>query len=263
MNAIELFENMWADYTKRLCPSAVTVHDLLEEDTALINDHIALRTFSCTGMGIEVLARPFIEKGYKACGDYVFESKHLTAKHFEHSDQNLPKVFISQLEIEQCSETLQSIVQQLVKQLDTTIFQSDDFLYSGAPWTVSFADYQVLAKESEYAAWLAAHGYGANHFTVNVNQLNRFNEVIEVNQVLREQGFAINESGGEVKGSPQVLLEQSSTMADKVLVRFSDSESLVPGGFYEFAKRYQMSQGGLYQGFVAASADKIFESTDS
>lgn len=263
MNAIELFENMWADYTKRLCPAAKTVHDLLEEDTPLINDHIALRTFAWPGMGIDALARPFIEKGYKAEGDYVFERKHLTAKHFEHSDPTLPKVFISQLETAQCSVTLQNIVQQLAEQVDVDYFQSDDFLYSGAPWTLSLADYQTLAKESEYAAWLGAHGYGANHFTVNVNQLKRFSEVIEVNQALREQGFVINESGGEVKGSPQVLLEQSSTMADKVMVQFSDSECLVSGGFYEFAKRYPMGQGRLYQGFVAASADKIFESTNS
>ena len=120
----------------------------------------------------------------------------------------------------------------------------------------------TLSKESEYAAWLSAHGYGANHFTVSVNQLDRFDTVKGVNDHLRESGFAINESGGEVKGSPEVLLEQSSTMADRVAVDFSDGQHVVPGGFYEFALRYAMNNGELYQGFVAASADKIFESTD-
>ncbi len=32
--------------------------------------------------------------------------------------------------------------------------------------------------------------------------------------------------------------------------------------FYEFAKRYPTANGKLYQGFVAASADKFFESTN-
>jgi len=110
---------------------------------------------------------------------------------------------------------------------------------------------------------LAAHGYGANHFTVSVNQLDKFESVKSVNDHLREAGFSINESGGEVKGSAKVLLEQSSTMADRVEVNFAGEQQVVPGGFYEFALRYPMADGNLYQGFVAASADKIFESTDN
>ena len=97
---------------------------------------------------------------------------------------------------------------------------------------------------------------------MSVNQLNRFEQVQQVNDYLTQSGFAINQSGGEVKGSPEVLLEQSSTMADKVVVTFSDGQHEVPGGFYEFAKRYAMANGELYPGFVAASADKIFESTN-
>ncbi len=59
-----------------------------------------------------------------------------------------------------------------------------------------------------------------------------------------------------------MLLEQSSTLADKVSVAFSDGELAIPSCFYEFALRYPKADGELYTGFVAASADKIFESTD-
>ncbi len=51
-------------------------------------------------------------------------------------------------------------------------------------------------------------------------------------------------------------------MADKVPVTFIEGTEIIPGGFYEFAKRYPMENGDLYPGFVAASADKIFESTN-
>lgn len=258
-----LFQSLWNDYITRLCPSADKVHSLLEEDEALINDHIALRTFNVAPLGLETLAKPFLALGYKDCGDYVFESKKLVAKHFEHPDPLQPKVFISELKVEECSPQLQEIVAKLVEQVDATKLEGDAFLYGGRLWDISFADYQLLAEESEYASWLAAHGYGANHFTVNVNQLKAFTEVKQVNDHLRGAGFTINESGGEVKGTPEVLLEQSSTMADKVPVVFSDGTETVPGGFYEFAKRYPMANGDLYTGFVAASADKIFESTDS
>lgn len=258
-----LFQSLWNDYITRLCPSADKVHSLLEEDEALINDHIALRTFNVAPLGLETLAKPFLALGYKDCGDYVFESKKLVAKHFEHPDPLQPKVFISELKVEECSPQLQEIVAKLVEQVDATKLEGEAFLYGGRLWDISFADYQLLAEESEYASWLAAHGYGANHFTVNVNQLKAFTEVKQVNDHLRGAGFTINESGGEVKGTPEVLLEQSSTMADKVPVVFSDGTETVPGGFYEFAKRYPMANGELYTGFVAASADKIFESTDS
>lgn len=257
-----LFESLWKDYIQRLCPSADKVHQLLHEDAELINDHIALRTFNVAPLGIETLAKPFLALGYKECGDYLFESKKLVAKHYEHDDPNQPKVFISELKVEECSEALQTIVAKLVDQVDAQQLKTQDFLYSGRQWELSFEDYQILAKESEYASWLAAHGYGANHFTVSVNQLNDFSEVQEVNDHLRNVGFVINSSGGEVKGSPEVLLEQSSTMADRVSVQFTESEQVVPGGFYEFAKRYPMNDGQLYTGFVAASADKIFESTN-
>jgi len=257
-----LFKSLWDDYTHRLCPSAEKLHHLLKEDEALINDHIALRTFNVAPLGIETLAKPFLERGYKACGDYLFESKKLVAKHYEHPDPKQPKVFISELKVEECSSELQQIVAKLVEQVDTSKLEGHEFLFGGRLWDLSFADFQLLAKESEYASWLAAHGYGANHFTVSVNQLNKFDEVQAVNDYLSDAGFTINASGGEVKGSPEVLLEQSSTMADKVPVAFVEGNEMIPGGFYEFAKRYAMANGELYTGFVAASADKIFESTN-
>ncbi|MBD1565328.1 DUF1338 domain-containing protein [Vibrio sp. S12_S33] len=262
MTPTVLFQSLWNDYIQRLCPSADKVHQLLQEDEALINDHIALRTFNVAPLGIETLAKPFLALGYTACGDYQFESKKLVAKHYEHPDPTQPKVFISELKVAECSPELQAIVAKLVEQVDSNKLTSSDFLYSGRLWQIAHSDYLTLAQESEYAAWLAAHGYGANHFTVSVNQLNAFNEVKAVNDHLRQAGFVINENGGEVKGTPEVLLEQSSTMADKVPVKFRDGVEMIPGGFYEFAKRYPMANGELYSGFVAASADKIFESTD-
>ena len=166
------------------------------------------------------------------------------------------------MKVDECSPELQAIVHKLVEQVDASKLTGSDFLYGGRLWDLSYADFQTLAKESEYASWLAAHGYGANHFTVSVNQLNQHEEVKQVNDHLRTVGFTINENGGEVKGTPEVLLEQSSTMADKVPVTFTEGVEVIPGGFYEFAKRYPMDNGELYPGFVAASADKIFESTN-
>ena len=52
-------------------------------------------------------------------------------------------------------------------------------------------------------------------------------------------------------------------MADRIPVTFADKTVEIPSCFYEFAKRYEMPDGEIYTGFVAASADKIFESTNA
>ncbi|OBT10059.1 succinyldiaminopimelate aminotransferase [Vibrio sp. UCD-FRSSP16_10] len=262
MGVQKLLDRLWDDFNLRLCPSSQVIHELLKQDKTLINDHIALRTFSCSPIDLEVLARPFIELGYQVGGDYVFKAKKLVAKHYQHPDPLMPKVFISQLQLDLCSAELQTIVAKLTAQIEIGKLKGSAFLHGGRLWDLSFADYQTLAKESEYASWVAAHGFGANHFTVSVNQLAQFTEVGEVNCFLKKHSFVINESGGEVKGTPQVLLEQSSTMADKVTVQFSEGKQQIAGGFYEFAKRYEDCNGELYQGFVEASANKIFESTN-
>lgn len=262
MHIHDVFDALWQDYTTRLCPSALQVHALLQEESPLINDHIALRTFAHRDIGLEVLAKPFLDLGYQAEGDYHFEAKHLYAKHLRHPDATLPKVFISELHLDECSQALQAIVARLIGQIDDLPWSTPEFLWQGRPWDVSYSEYFELSQESEYAAWVAAHGYGANHFTVSVNQLSRFASVESLNDYLVEQGFTLNDIGGTVKGTPQVLLEQSSTMADEVGVIFSDMDASIPGGFYEFAKRYPQADGQLYQGFVAANADKIFQSTD-
>ena len=258
----QLFERLWQDYISRT-PSAPKVHEVLGKGHPIVNDHVAFRTFDIAPVRLEALAQHFLDLGYKEGGDYHFEAKKLRAKHFEHEDPTLPKVFISELMTEEFSDSLQAKVKEMVSHINPEDVKKDDFLYSGTHWQVSHEDYQALLEESEYAAWMAAFGFCANHFTVSVNQLPGYTDLEEVNQTLKDNGFKLNTSGGEIKGSPEVYLEQSSTMANHHPVELSDKTVEIPSCFYEFAKRYEIEPGKLYSGFVAASADKIFESTNA
>jgi len=262
-NIDELFEKLWQDYLI-VTPTALKIHKLLgsTQKDDIINDHIALRTFNLEKINLEKLANHFKVLGYKECGEYFFKTKKLHAKHFEHIDQSKPKVFISELLVEEFSPQLQTIINDLVNQVDETVITNDNFLYSGTNWSVDLETYKQLLKQSEYAAWTAAWGNKVNHFTVSINHLKGFKTIQEVNQKLKDAGFLLNTSGGEIKGSPEVFLEQSSTLADKAKVHFSDCEIDIPSCFYEFALRYKDKSGELYRGFVEASANKIFESTN-
>ena len=257
----DLLDKMWIDYVA-INPLAKKISDLLTSQGETIqNDHIALRTFNHPRVNVDVLAKPFLEAGYQYGGDYHFTEKKLYAKHFQHKDENLPKIFISELKLEEFSDSLNKTVNSLIDQVPQGMENQYDFVSIGRPWKVTTKIYQELLKESDYAAWVAAFGYRPNHFTVFINNLRNFSDIKVLNEYLKDQGFKLNSSGGEVKGSEAVCLEQSSTLANNIEVKFEDGNLIIPACYYEFAKRYPLKDGKVYQGFVAASADKIFEST--
>lgn len=265
MNYQEIFNYLWEDYLLQN-PETKKVYDLfISEGEEVVNDHIAFRTFDHPKVSIDVLAQSFIDAGYVKKGTYQFEVKKLKAHHFEHAtDEKAPKVFISALEAEKFSPFVQETVDQLMDKVADDFAKTSSFLWNGSPWgKPDFEIYQKLQEESEYAAWLYVYGFRANHFTVNISHLKKHTDIYELNQFLRDHGFDILEAGGEVKGTPEELLEQSSIRAGKIEVEFTDGKREIPSCFYEFAKRYPDESGKLYSGFIAKSADKIFESTDN
>lgn len=258
----QFFASLWQDYINKT-PSASKVHHVLGGGADIINDHVAFRTFNIAPVDLDKLAELFEDMGYFPNGDYHFEAKKLRARHYEHVNKDLPKVFISELLVEEFSEETQKVIADMVATISPDAVEKADFMYSGPHWQVTYAQYEKLLQESEYAAWMSAFGFCANHFTVSVDRLQGYDDLYAVNDKLKAEGFTLNTSGGEVKGSPEVFLEQSSTMADRIPVSFADKTVEIPSCFYEFAKRYKMPDGEIYTGFVAASADKIFESTNS
>lgn len=265
MSLDKLLDLLWRDYSS-MNKQAQVIHDALEKrGERVVNDHIAFRTFDHPKVSIEVMAAPFINHGYKLSPEpeYQFPEKKLRARYYLPPAENLPKVFISALRLEECSDMLHRTVLALIDQVPSTLVHTDNFLVSGKPWKAAdWKTYQDLLKESEYAAWLAAFGFRVNHFTVLFNALKTFKELADLNEFIKKIGFELNAAGGEVKGSKAVYLEQSSTLAYPVPASFADRKETIPACYYEFARRYPMPDGKLFQGFIPDSANKIFESTD-
>lgn len=264
------WDMLWKDYTSfNLHAKQIYDEILLREKTvepaktSLVNDHVAFRTFKSEKIGLDVLSQVFLSLGYEFKKDYHFEQKKLYAKHFEHNnDPDLPKVFISELLTEEFSPEVKKVVEFVSESVPLELTTRPDFLWSGRSWEVSYKTYKDLLAESEYAAWMYIFGFRPNHFTISFNDLKSFGDLSDLNDFVREKGHSLNSSGGEIKGSPKDHLEQSSTLAGKVEVEFKEGRFEVPACYYEFAKRYPQEDGKLYTGFVAQSADKIFESTD-
>ena len=259
---MDLLDALWRDYVAST-PQAERIHELLtQRGEILLNDHVALRTFGVPGIDIAALARPFEALGWRPCDRYRFADKHLRARYWRHPDPALPKLFVSELIVEELSPGAQAAIAGLIAQLPAGFGERADLAWAGRPWRITYAEYQALLGESEYAAWVAAFGFRVNHFTVDVGSLSTFPDLDALDAFLIEHGFTLNDSGGAIKGSRAECLEQSATRADAVAVAFSDVTARIPSCYYEFARRYRLPNGELFHGFVPGSADKIFESTD-
>ena len=93
------------------------------------------------------------------------------------------------------------------------------------------------------------------------------------NDFLKGIGIKLNTSGGEIKTSGDLLLRQSSSVANTVLASFADQKTReIAGSYVEFAERSPLPKYAEWskdkikrehrrEGFETANADRIFEST--
>lgn len=264
MHVQDFFNSLWHSYIA-ITPQAKKIHTLFQQQgEKVLNDHVAFRTFANSPISLDKLEPILNDLGFFAYGAFAFEKKHLSAKCYKHQDASLPKIFLSELLTDELSDSVQAIIHKLIDQIPLGAVQSTNVFWQGRLWSKpTYAEYQTLAAESEYAAWLATIGLKANHFTVSVNSLKNFDTLESVNELLVKEGYELNTVGGLIKGSPDLYLEQSSTMADKIDFEFSANEQVaIPTCFYEFARRHLMPDGTLFNSFIEGNADKIFDSTN-
>jgi hypothetical protein len=190
----ELLEALWRDYVA-VTPQAARIHQLLAERGELVhNDHVALRTFgsstaTAASLGIAALAQPFEALGWVSRERYEFAEKHLHARYWQHPDPDLPKIFISEIDVTRLSPRAQAIIAGLLAQLPVGFAARPDLPWAGRPWSVRHAEYLELLAESEYAAWVAAFGFRVNHFTVDVGALSTFPDLPALVAFLVEHAF--------------------------------------------------------------------------
>ncbi|MCP5467817.1 MAG: DUF1338 domain-containing protein [Deltaproteobacteria bacterium] len=261
----DLFDQLWEFYATQN-PQVPEIHNLLSrrEDLAnLVNDHIALRTFADPRINLEILAKNFTRLGFEEQASYELAEKNVFAKYYVHPSGQWPKVFISELQLDSLSQKAQALIQELIGQIPEKVLQSHALCAMGRPWDLNYSTYQKLQQESEYAAWMSAHGFQMNHATLSVNDMTSFANLEALVSFLEENGFEMNgqDSNQEIQKAfdphGDYLLKQASTLAAKVNVKFLDGERIIPGCYYEFIERFQG-----YEGFDPGNASKIMESTN-
>jgi len=257
------FTGLWNNYVE-IAPQAARIHQLFTaRGERIVNDHVAFRTYGRDPLNMDTLEPLILALGYRPHEPYAFPDKGLVARSYLPADPDDPRIFLSELRLDTLAPQARRIVCDLVAQVDTAALKTPEVFRAGRLWkTPSWDAYQTLIADNEYAAWVSVMGLRPNHFTISVNALRHTPDLNGVVRLLKQHGFPVNAVGGEIKGSAQVLLEQAATLADRVTMEFADGDCHeVPTCYYEFARRYRDATGHLYQGFVAASADRLFEST--
>jgi hypothetical protein len=292
----DLLEKLWANYCQRV-EYARRYRDLVKQKGGrVVNDHIAFRTFNTnTGelpAGIEGIARLITPLGYQAAGSYEFPDKHLTARHYQHDDPLLPKIFVSQLEVDRLPAETARLINaaiadgrnlldtdtQAVLRYPATMLEENcqglvERLYqyiTELPWSPPPRDTVIAVnKASQYGAWTLLHGNNVNHFTAYINeqQVRDWPDIEATVAGLRDAGIPMK---AEIEGQPGSKLRQTATEAvdEECTVREPDGrlgKLKWSYAYYELAQRGDVpgpdGKPTRFQGFLGPQATHLFEMT--
>ncbi len=293
-----LLEQLWRDYVSRVSYAKRYMELVMEKGGRVVNDHIAFRTFNAhTGEqpeGIRAIKHILNYLEYEQVETYTFKKKHLTAFHFEHPDISFPKIFVSQLEVDQLPVWAQQIIHDTV--VDTPYLISDRSLellahlkkeghipeiaadsliqdlaqYFRRPWHAPRKDDVIKLNDvSQYAAWTLLHGNSINHFTafINYQDVKEWPDLQSTCAGLAAAGIPIKDS---IEGERGSKLQQSATHAVKVDVEVMGEDELETicwtYAYYELAERGYVEENGvkkLFNGFLGEQATHLFDMTQT
>ena len=249
---------------QRICPRGQEQEArFLEDDENLVVDHIGIRTFAHPRTSMDALARVFTSRGYRETGSYIFPGKSVRGLSLSPPQKKLPRIFLSELHLDALPVETTAIIEQSIASLDSEI-TGETLLGAERNWPpISFSDYLAVEQHSQYGAWVLAHGIRVNHKAWSVNHMETLEGLEEIHDVLEAHGFQWEVRGRSQREHRPPLLAQSSTRADTIPVVFSGMDiQSISGGYVEFTHRFRNPEGtGVFDGFVDAQANPIFDST--
>ncbi|MFM7846578.1 MAG: DUF1338 domain-containing protein [Planctomycetota bacterium] len=290
----QLFQSLWQRYRNRVTWVSLYERLVHEARATFVNDHIALRTIASQVplAGIATLARIFEALGYYAAGTYQFPDKYLSAVHFEHPNRNLPKIFISELQLAALPTVTRETILRTVRTqrlpisdetLATLAHLDDQAEPFGAallqrvvaefhelPWNLpEKADVLAVNQVSQYAAWVLVHGYNVNHFTglINSHGPGPLSDIERTAAALAAAGVPMK---AEMEGLIGSRLRQTATEAVVIDVPVAENglQSSMPWtyAYFELAERgtWLNPITGLterFEGFLGPQATQLFDLT--
>lgn len=290
----QLLQRLWNDYRERVSYVRDYEQVVLANDATFVNDHVAFRSISKQrpAMGMGNIARIFQAAGYFREGMYEFPTKKLSALHMRHSNPALPKIFVSEFKSWEAAHETRQAIQNVVKEhrphfsdeqlagirdlqpgddeVISALVESAAAVFLSMPWEPPERnDVVAIDKESQYAAWVAVHGYRVNHFTSSVNShgVESLNTIEKTMAALQAAGVPTK---NEIEGAAGSKLRQSATEAVEVEVKVRDGSEIltIPWNYayFEIAERGEVTDPETgkpvrFEGFLGPQASQLFEMT--
>lgn len=295
---IDLNELLWRHYKTQSPHAQLLEGELIRRGETPVLDHYAIITAPSIYCSMESLAEIFASIGYCLQGrDYLPEKQNDFLWMAEEDAQTnaacdvLPQVVLADFRLHELPESTQTIlkkyrhhgnpnaishIKKLAEQVKkgdaeaaTTLTTTLATYLTQRDWPLpSKEDLLKISESNELLAWTLLFGRCPNHFTISVHLLKGFKSLEDFNQfMINDLKLPLNSTGGVIKGSPSIGIEQSSTLGAKITTQTIDELIEIANSFIEFVWRYpkNANQPGTqwhdyFTGFIANNANKVIES---
>ena len=142
---------------------ALIKQGIIKSQADISNDHVAFRTMGVPQLGIQSFEKIFLKQGYLPKDEFFFEGKRLNARWYAPPSPEYPRIFISELRVEDMPEEIQAIIKSYTDEVKTDPVDSlnldsgeevDLFLHQPLWRVPTWDDFKKLQAVSEYAAWV-------------------------------------------------------------------------------------------------------------
>lgn len=294
--ATGLIQKLWNAYVKRV-PYAQSYAELVtRKGGRVVIDHLGFRTLGThTGEQPEgiMAIRHIIEcLGYRPAGKYAIPKKNLKAAHFEHDRFDLPKIYVSQLDVSKLPGWAQNLFPDVVA--DTPYLLSDAGIellnrlreegvltsegaeilenelvnYFRRPWNPPLKETVLKINDiSHHAAWVLLHGNSPSHFAalVNSQHVDAWPDLETTCQSLKDFGIPMKE---KIEGEKGSILQQSATFAVKETLDVKGDDGLDEiiwtYAYLELIQRGYSRENGqskIFSGFLESQERHLYNMT--
>lgn len=270
---------------------------------ALFNNNIKLDHFAIIDLPGSCSGIPFLKQIFTLLGFVEAGSGYLPEKQNDFiwlreeqcedkiAQDVLPQIVIADFRLYELPLTVRNVIDKYVKYLNPlpladmshyikTINNGDNLAqqslittvlnqFNTQKWPIpTLKDYQTVKEANELMAWVLVFGRQPNHFGLSIHYLSQFNNLKQFNQCLKnELNTPFNTCGSEIKGNPQLGIEQSSTADHLISIKLEDGILEIPSPFVEFVWRFPKVNNqkpiywkDYYSDFYAPNANRVIES---
>ncbi len=290
-----IINHLWQTYLDKVL-AAQQICALFNEK--LILDHFAIIDLPGPHSGIPLLKQIFTSIGFIEAGSGYLPDKQndfiwLREENCENkiAQEVLPQIVIADFRLHELPQSVRNVIakyiqpisplplleiKELVAAVENGDISAQPILmntilnqFNCQKWPMpTLRDYQTIKEANELMAWVLVFGRQPNHFGLLIHHLSQFNNLKAFDDYLKVKlNMQFNSRENEIKGSPELGIEQSSTADHLIQVKLEDGVLEIPSPFVEFVWRFPKDAKNkafywkdYYTDFYAPNANRVIES---